>query len=98
MSASNEIMDEQELQGFKDKLATLIQSGDEAAVRAYIGEELDRLPESMQSELVFELFASTIEEELRGQEAIAKLQEEGLAAAEILQEAKKQLEGRDDTY
>lgn len=77
-------MNERELKDFKDRLAALATAGDETQVRSFIKDNIQRLPEAMQKELVFNLFYTAVEDELREQEALAQVQEEGLAAAAVL--------------
>jgi hypothetical protein len=85
-------MNAQELNDFKDRLAYLAASGTEAEVRAHISQNFQRLPEELQHEITFNLFYSSVADSNREQEAIGDVQEEGLAAAEALQDAKKEIE------
>lgn len=81
------IMNKEELSAFCDKLAELTEHGTEEDVRAYIDHYYPRLPEDTRKELLFASFFSAVQEEV----ALREVQEEGLAAAEILESAKKGL-------
>lgn len=78
-------MNKEELSAFCDKLAELTEHGTEEEVHAYIDHYYPRLPEDTRKELLFGAFFSAVQEEA----ALREVQEEGLAAVEILENAKK---------
>lgn len=83
-------MDSTQLTALYEKLTALRAEGKESEARALLIKKLEDLPESVQAEIMLEMFISTMEKEADGLEALARIQEDGLAAAEILENAKAQ--------
>jgi hypothetical protein len=74
------------------KLGEHLQAGDEEGAREHLARELKNMPEETRDAIMFELFIDGLQKEVVGREAIAQLQEEGVAAAEILLKAREELE------
>jgi hypothetical protein len=85
-------MNSQELETIFKHLASLVASGKEYEARAYLGEQLPKLPEDVRNEIMFEMFVEAVQQEAQGREGIANLQEESITAIRSLQDAKKELE------
>ena len=85
-------MTKDELIVFYARLAELTEKGSEADVRAYVNQEYPRLPEETQQEIVFNLFASALEQREQNDDVIVQIQEQGLEAAEKLEKLKEELE------
>lgn len=74
------------------KLGEYLRAEDEEGAREYLAGELKNMPEEMRDELMFEFFIDGLQKEVAGREIIAQLQEEGVTAAEILLQAREELE------
>lgn len=85
-------MTKEELAVFYQKLAALTETGTEADVRAYIDQQLPRLPEDVRNEVIFSSLFSAIEEEAQEEAAIAEIQDQGLAAADSLEKAREEIQ------
>lgn len=85
-------MTKEELDTFYDKLADLTSHGTEEDVRAYINDQYPRLPEDVRNEILFNTLLTSVQDEVREGRAVDQLQEEGLAAAEALEQAKAEIE------
>lgn len=86
------IMTKEELEAFKEKLFELVDRGGEEDVREYVNYYYERLPEDVRNEILFNTLFTALKDEVRTQEIVLQIQEEGLAVAEKLQELKDKLE------
>ena len=87
-------MDYDTLQKFYEQLSTLAEQGDEAQAQELLGKRFSELPEDMQAELLTRLYFNALEEQGRDADAVAQLQEKGLAALDALEIMKKNLESK----
>lgn len=84
-------MDAQQLTVLFDHIQALRAAGDEEGAKKLLLEQIGKLPEELQAEIMFEMFTDAMQQEAAGLAAVQKIQEEGLAAAEILE--KREAEG-----
>ena len=85
-------MKKEELEAFHEKLSELTQAGSEDDLREYIDYYYPRLPENVRQELLFHTLVDAVKQTAREDAAIAQIQEEGLAAAEKLEQAREQIQ------
>ncbi len=85
-------MNSQELEHIFKHLASLLAAGKDHEARAYLNEQLPKLPEDIRNDIMFEMFTEAIQEEARDRQAIAKLQEESITAIRSMQETQKEIE------
>ncbi len=84
-------MNKEELAAVHDKLVELAQAGNEQAAEAYLIEQMPRLPEDLRKEIIARAYFESLVDEAEETEAIAAIQERGLAAIEVLENALKEL-------
>lgn len=82
----------EELAVIHDTLAELAGAGKEAEVRAYLKEQLPRLPENMQKEIMARSYFDALVEEADTIEKISAIQKEGLAVIDVLEKALMELQ------
>lgn len=87
-------MDYDTLLKFYEQLSSLAEQGDESQVRELIGKRFSELPEEMQAELLTRLYFSELEEQGRDADAVAEIQQKSLAALDVLEVLKKNLESK----
>ncbi len=85
-------MTKEELAAFYDKLTELTEHGTEESVRAYVNDQYPRLPENVRNEILFNTLLTSAQDELQEGRVIDKIQEEGLAAAEALEQVKVEIQ------
>lgn len=85
-------MTTEELDAFYRNLAELTEKGSEEKVRGYITEHYDRLPEKVQNEILGNALLTAIQDEVREEKAVGEMFDEGLAAAEVLEKAKQEIQ------
>ncbi|MBI2610851.1 hypothetical protein HYW60_02870 [Candidatus Kaiserbacteria bacterium] len=85
-------MNKEELGAFYDKLAELTEHGTEGDVRTYVDHYYPRLPETVRNEILFGALADAVHDLAREEAAVEQVIEEGLSAAEALQQAKEQIQ------
>ena len=85
-------MTKEELGTFYDKLAELTEYGTEGDVRAYINEKYPQLPKDIRDELLVNALLTAVQDKVDEERAILQIQEQGLAAARILEEAEAKME------
>jgi hypothetical protein len=79
-------MNTEEMNELYSKIAALEARGDTEAAKALLMEHLPRLPENLRTEIMLEMFTSSLEAEASGLAFKRTLQEEGLRAAKTLEE------------
>ncbi|MBI5644596.1 hypothetical protein HY970_00695 [Candidatus Kaiserbacteria bacterium] len=82
----------QEIGAIYEKANALMVAGKSEDARAYLMEQLPQLPEDLRNKIVVELLNEAVQEELHELQTIDDIQEEGMAAAELLEELKKKKE------
>ena len=75
-----------------EKYARLLAEGKEDEAGKYIGEQLPNLPEDLRNKIIALMLNQSVIDEARELETIHNIQEAGLAAAEKLEELKKNLQ------
>ena len=85
-------MNAEELAAFHDNLADVLARDGEKGAQAYLGLHMQRLPEDLRHEILGRMFFSEIINEAQEIEAVASAQVEGLAALEVLEAVKIELE------
>lgn len=78
------------MSNWREQVDKLIDAEDLPGVERYLIDHFNELPENLQGKLLVGWFEESAEKE-RGKVAIAKLQEEGLAALDKLEEIKQEL-------
>jgi hypothetical protein len=84
-------MEAEKIQDIMNKLASLYALGSEEAAQAYLDEVYPTLPESVQGEIALATFTRAMKKETAERDAIADIQEEGMAVAEALQKIKDEI-------
>ncbi len=82
--------DNKELDTIFATFRDLAAAGKEREAREYLNAEFFRLPKDMQDKLTAFMIVDSLQSEIADAEFKAEIQEEGLAAAEILEKAKKE--------
>ena len=77
------------------KLLALSDAGDEAGAKKLLDETFPKLTEAEQGELLTRLYLAGTEQELENADALATVQEEGLAKLDELEAEKKRLEAQE---
>jgi hypothetical protein len=94
-------MTTEELEHFYRRLSTMATTGaDQHAIRAYVDEQFPRLPESVQQEIMMNMFASAIIEEAQEQKVSDDLIDKTIDAIEKYEKLREIVEEelKDDIY
>lgn len=73
-----------------EQLESLIATGTETEVRAFVVKHFKELPEAMQKDLAVELFKEAMEKDFSDKQAIAEMKKEVVEAIDIIEEMEKQ--------
>lgn len=85
-------MDTQQLTELYEKITRLQAEGKDAEAEHMLLEHLKQLPESLQTEIMLEIYTDSLEREAAGLALKREIQEEGLAAAKVLRAIQKKLQ------
>lgn len=77
-----------------DAFADIVETGDEAAARAFLAEHINEFPEETRNELISTFLTEAISEEARTIEARAEFQKEVLAALDDVKGARNEIENQ----
>jgi hypothetical protein len=84
-----------DIQDLYAKLRELREAGKEEEARTLLTRSLSELPEELRAEIMLEMFADALEGEARGMTALREVQQEGLAAAALLEQQERQKKEND---
>jgi hypothetical protein len=84
-------MDTQQLTELYENITRLQAEGKASEAESLLLEHLKQLPESLQTEIMLEMYTDSLEREAAGLALKREIQEEGLAAAKVLQAIQKEL-------
>ena len=87
-------MDHETLLKFYEELSALAEQRNEAQAQELIAKRFSELPENVQAELLARLYFNALEEQGIDADAVAEMQEKGLAALDALEILKKNLESK----
>jgi hypothetical protein len=84
-------MDSEQLKKVMDKIESLRTIGGDESAQAYLAEIYPSLPENLQGEIALLTFIDGMKREVEEREAIAAIQEQGVAAVEALEKMEEDL-------
>lgn len=84
-------MNTEQIAKLYENMMRLTAAGKEAEARALLIGSLPRLPEELQAEIMIEMYTESLEKEEAGLRLKREIQEDGLAAAKVLQAIQKSL-------
>ncbi|RJR13125.1 hypothetical protein C4585_02595 [Candidatus Parcubacteria bacterium] len=83
---------EKELERLYNQYLELEASGDEAGMKAFVKEEMPKLPEELRKKIMMRMFIGAMEDEVDERDTITEIQEKGIEAIEKLDKLEKDLE------
>ncbi len=87
-------MNNQNMSSLYNKLAELVEAGDESVVRSFLVDHIKEFPEEAQKKIAFEFFENALDAHAESSNQTARIQKEGMDSLKDIEKAENTLKDK----